>query len=72
MDGCGVGGLPTLTAGSGDTAVGSFAGLTNATGQGNTFLGFAADTNATGTTLANLTNATALGYGAIADFAWQR
>jgi len=52
--------LPPLTAGSNDTAIGSFAGRTNTTGQLNTFLGWAADASSGG-----LTNATAVGAYAV-------
>ncbi len=45
-----------------NTAVGAAAGLANVTGSGNTFLGRSADA-----ALENLTNATAVGYGAVVD-----
>jgi endosialidase-like protein len=54
------GGVPTLTSGSGDTAVGFSAGRTNTTGQANTFLGFGADASS-----GTLSNATAIGAYAV-------
>jgi hypothetical protein len=57
--------LPAVTTGSGDTAVGTLAGETNTAGELNTFVGYQADTNASGTALSGLTNATAIGANAV-------
>jgi hypothetical protein len=54
--------LSSNTTGSANTASGFYAGFTNTTGSGNTFLGASADAAAT-----NLTDATAVGWGAIVD-----